>query len=443
MENLCVKLLKLLLQMNLLKKLSHPYSKKTLILLLILLKQMTPKETPFIESSEIAQKTVFSILFSISFAHLLNDLIQSIIPSVYPILKESYQLTFSQIGLITFAFQLTASIFQPFVGYYTDKHPKPFSQIFGMLFSLAGIIVLSYASNFYTIVISVMLIGTGSAIFHPESARISNLASGGKRGLAQSIFQVGGNFGTALGPLLVALIVVPNSQKYLLFFVIAAVIGLAILSKIAIWYKQHLFLRQQKATVFSENHTLTNRQVNKAIIILLIVIFSKFFYTACLSTYYTFFIIEKFHLTVQNAQFHMFIYLIAYALGTIAGGPLGDRFGRKYIIWFSVFGATPFALLLPYANLFYTDVLMVIIGVIISSAFPAIIVYAQELLPKKLGMISGLFYGFAFGMGALGSALLGILADHTSVSYIYQICSYLPLIGIICYFLPNLKKVKV
>lgn len=404
---------------------------------------MTPKETPFIDSSEIAQKTVFSILFSISLAHLINDLIQSIIPSVYPILKESYQLTFSQIGLITFAFQLTASIFQPFVGYYTDKHPKPFSQIYGMLFSLAGIIVLSYASNFYTIVISVMLIGTGSSIFHPESARISNLASGGKRGLAQSIFQVGGNFGTALGPLLVALIVVPNSQKYLLVFVIAAVIALAILSKIAIWYKQHLFLRHQKATVFSENHTLTKRQVNKAITILLIVIFSKFFYTACLSTYYTFFIIEKFHLTVQNAQFHMFIYLIAYALGTIAGGPLGDRFGRKYIIWFSVFGATPFALLLPYANLFYTDVLMVIIGVIISSAFPAIIVYAQELLPKKLGMISGLFYGFAFGMGALGSALLGIIADYTSVSYIYQICSYLPLIGIICYFLPNLKKVKV
>lgn len=426
--------------MNLLKKLSHPYSKKTLILLLILLKQMTTKETPLIDPSEIAQKTVFSILFSISFAHLLNDLIQSIIPSVYPILKESYQLTFSQIGLITFAFQLTASIFQPFVGYYTDKHPKPFSQIYGMLFSLAGIIVLSYASNFYTIVISVMLIGTGSSIFHPESARISNVASGGKRGLAQSIFQVGGNFGTALGPLLVALIVVPNSQKYLLVFVIAAVVAIAILSKIAIWYKQHLLLRHQKATVFSENHTLTNRQVNKAITILLIVIFSKFFYTACLSTYYTFFIIEKFHLTVQNAQFHMFIYLIAYALGTIAGGPLGDRFGRKYIIWFSVFGATPFALLLPYANLFYTDVLMIIIGLIVSSAFPAIIVYAQELLPKKLGMISGLFYGFAFGMGAIGSALLGLLADYTSVSYIYQICSFLPLIGGICYFLPNLKK---
>lgn len=404
---------------------------------------MTTKNTSFIDTSEMAQKTVFSILFSISFAHLLNDLIQSMIPSVYPILKENYDLSFSQIGLITFAFQLTASIFQPFVGYYTDKHPKPFSQIFGMLFSLMGIIVLSYASNFYAIIVAVMLIGTGSSIFHPESARISNLASGGRRGLAQSIFQVGGNFGTALGPLLVALIVVPHSQKYLLFFVIAAVIGLAILSKIAFWYNRHLSLRQQKAKVFSENHSLTPKQVNQAIAILLIVIFSKFFYSACLSTYYTFFIIEKFHLSVQNAQLHMFIYLIAYALGTIAGGPLGDKFGRKYIIWFSVFGATPFALLLPYANLFYTDILMVIIGIIISSAFPAIIVYAQELLPKKLGMISGLFYGFAFGMGALGSALLGILADHTSVAYIYQICSFLPLIGGICYFLPNLKKVNV
>ncbi|GEM55437.1 MFS transporter [Flavobacterium branchiophilum] len=391
-------------------------------------------------NSNTLQKPIFLILFSISFAHLLNDLIQSMIPSVYPILKENYHLSFSQIGLITFAFQLTASIFQPFVGYYTDKYPKPFSQIYGMLFSLTGIIVLAYASHFYSIVIAVMLIGTGSSIFHPESARISNMASGGRRGLAQSIFQVGGNFGTALGPLLVALIVVPNSQKHLLYFVIAAVIGLAILSRIAFWYSKQLALRQQKAKVFSENHQLSSKQVTIAIGILLTVIFSKFFYTACLSTYYTFYVIEKFHLKVQDAQFHMFIYLIAYAIGTISGGPLGDKFGRKYVIWFSVFGVTPFALLLPYANLFYTDILMVIIGLIISSAFPAIIVYAQELLPKKLGMISGLFYGFAFGMGALGSALLGILADKTSVGFVYQICSFLPLIGVICYFLPNLKQ---
>ena len=385
-------------------------------------------------------KTLYSVLFAISFAHLLNDLIQSIIPSVYPILKENYNLSFTQIGLITFAFQFSASILQPFVGYYTDKHPKPFSQIYGMVFSLAGIISLSLADNFYWIIASVCLIGIGSAIFHPESARISNLASGGKRGLAQSIFQVGGNFGTALGPLLVALIVVPHSQKYILWFVIAAVIALGIISKIAFWYRDHLVFRKHKAVPFGSFHDLSKSRVKWSIVILLVVIFSKFFYSASLSTYYTFFLMDKFGLSIRQAQFHMFIYLIAYATGTILGGPLGDRFGRKYIIWFSVFGATPFALLLPYVDLFWTDVLMIIIGIIISSAFPAIIVYAQELIPKKLGMVSGLFYGFAFGMGALGSALLGILADHTSIQYVYHICSMLPIIGVICYFLPNLKK---
>ncbi len=390
--------------------------------------------------TDVLQKTVFSILFSISFAHLLNDLIQAIIPSVYPILKQNYGLTFTQIGLITFAFQFSASILQPFVGYYTDKYPKPFSQVYGMLFSLLGIVCLAFADSFNWIILSVMLIGTGSAIFHPESARISNLASGGKRGLAQSIFQVGGNLGTALAPLLVALIVVPNSQKYILWFVIAAVIGLGIISKIAFWYRDHLILRNNKKSEFINFHSLSKSKVKVAIAVLLILIFSKFFYSASLSTYYTFYVIDRFHLSIQQAQYHMFIYLIAYALGTILGGPLGDKFGRKYIIWFSVFGATPFALLLPYANLFYTDVLMIIIGIIISSAFPAIIVYAQELLPKKLGMVSGLFYGFAFGMGALGSALLGILADHTSIQFVYKICSFLPIIGAICYFLPNLKK---
>lgn len=393
----------------------------------------TSKET-------VVSKTLFSVLFAISFAHLLNDLMQAIIPSVYPILKENYHLSFTQIGMITFAFQFSASILQPFVGYYTDKHPKPFSQIYGMLFSLLGIISLSFADGFYWILISVCLIGTGSAIFHPESARISNLASGGKRGLAQSIFQVGGNFGTALGPLLVALIVVPNSQKYILWFVIAAVIALAIISKIAFWYRDHLIYRTSTTAPFVNLHNLPKSRVQWSIAILLVVIFSKFFYSASLSTYYTFFLMDKFHLSIQQAQYHMFIYLIAFATGTIMGGPLGDKFGRKYIIWFSVFGATPFALLLPYANLFWTDVLMIIIGMIISSAFPAIIVYAQELIPKKLGMISGLFYGFAFGMGALGSALLGILADHTSIQYVYHICSLLPIIGVICYWLPNLKK---
>ncbi|PJE43950.1 MAG: MFS transporter [Flavobacterium sp.] len=394
------------------------------------------------KNKELAQKTVYSILFAISFAHLLNDLIQAIIPSVYPILKEKYNLSFSQIGLITFAFQFSASIFQPLVGYYTDKHPKPFSQIYGMLFSIAGIVSLSFADNFYWILLSVVFIGTGSSIFHPESARISNLASGGKRGLAQSIFQVGGNFGTALGPLLVALIVVPHGQMHILWFIIAAMIGLAIISKIAFWYRDHLVYRKNKVQPFINLHNLPKRKVQVSIAILLIVIFSKFFYSASLSSYYTFYIIDKFHLSIKEAQFHMFIYLIAYAVGTILGGPLGDKIGRKYVIWLSVFGAAPFALLLPYVNLFWTDVLMVVIGIIISSAFPAILVYAQELLPKKLGMVSGLFYGFAFGMGALGSALLGNLADATSIQYVYHVCSFLPLIGIICYFLPNLKSKK-
>ncbi len=399
-------------------------------------------ETSIVDSAEknVLHKTIYSILFSISFAHLLNDLIQAIIPSVYPILKQDYNLSFSQIGLITFAFQLSASLLQPFVGYYTDKYPKPFSQVYGMLFSLMGVVLLSFANTFYWILLAVVLIGIGSSIFHPESARISNMASGGKRGLAQSIFQVGGNFGTALAPLLVALIVVPNSQRYILWFVIAAVLALAIISKIAFWYRDHLVFKKNKPMVFIDFHNLSKSKVKWAIVILLIVIFSKFFYTACLSTYYTFYIMDKFHLSIKQAQFHMFIYLIAYALGTILGGPLGDKIGRKHVIWLSVFGATPFALLLPYVNLFWTDVLMVVIGIIMSSAFPAILVYAQELVPKKLGMISGLFYGFAFGMGALGSALLGRLADHTSIQFVYYICSFLPLIGIICYFLPNLKK---
>ncbi len=388
------------------------------------------------------QKTIYSVLFAISFAHFLNDTIQAIIPSVYPILKQNYHLTFTQIGLITFAFQLTASIFQPFVGFYTDKKPQPFSQVFGMLFSTLGIISLAYANNLPFIIVSVVLIGLGSAIFHPESARISNMASGGKRGLAQSIFQVGGNLGTAIAPLLVAAIVVPHGQQHIVWFLVASTLGLGIIGKIAFWYRQNLINKTNNKNNIPQ-HNLTKKQTNAAIGILLFVIFTKFFYSASLSTYYTFYTIQKFKLSIPQAQFHLFIYLFAYAIGTILGGPLGDKFGRKHIIWFSVFGATPFALLLPYANLFQTDVLMIIIGIIISSAFPAIIVYAQELLPKKIGMVSGLFYGFAFGMGALGSALLGILADQTSIIFVYKICSFLPLFGAICYFLPNLKNKQI
>jgi FSR family fosmidomycin resistance protein-like MFS transporter len=400
------------------------------------------KESQFRSIKNNGNETVYSILILICFAHLINDLIQGIIPSIYPLLRKNYGLSFSQIGLITFAFQFTASILQPCVGYYTDKFPKPHSQVIGMLFTTIGVISLSFANNFYWIVVSSMIIGIGSAIFHPESGRISNLASGGKLGLAQSIFQIGGNLGAAVAPLVVAYIVVPNTQKYILWFLIASTMGLAILTLIANWYKVHLFKNQKNKIIRKSNHQLSKRKIKWAILILLVIIFSKFIYSPSLSTYYTFYLIEKFHLSIQQAQFHMFIYLFAYMLGTILGGPLGDKFGRIYVIWFSVFGAAPFALALPYANLFYADVLMVIIGLIMSSAFPAIIVYAQELLPQKLGMISGLFYGFAFGMAAIGSALLGILADYASIQYVYHVCSFLPIIGAICYFLPNLNKQK-
>jgi len=385
------------------------------------------------------QKTVYPILFSIAFAHLLNDMLQAVIPSVYPILKESYQLSFTQIGLITFAYQMAASILQPFVGLYTDKKPQPYSQIYGMLFTLCGIILLSFAHHFYVIIISVILVGIGSSIFHPEASRISFLASGGKRGLAQSVFQLGGNAGTAIGPLLVALLVVPNDQRYILIFVIVATIALFVLRHIAVWYDSHLALRSKKKVEIILPD-LTQNQIVISVIILLVLIFSKFFYMASMSSYFTFYLIEKFNLSVQDAQFHLFLFLASCAVGTLMGGPMGDKFGRKYVIWFSVLGAAPFALLLPYADLFWTGILSVVIGLIISSAFPAILVYAQELLPKKLGMVSGLFYGFAFGMGGLGSALLGYTADHVGIEKVYQICAFLPLIGIIALFLPNLKK---
>lgn len=390
-------------------------------------------------ATDLAQKTVYPILFSIAFAHLLNDLLQAVIPAAYPILKDSYQLTFTQIGLITFAYQMAASILQPIVGLYTDKKPKPYSQIFGMVFTLAGILLLAYAASFPIIIVSVVLVGIGSSIFHPEASRISFLASGGKRGLAQSIFQLGGNAGTAIGPLLVALIVVPNSQHYIVWFAIVAILALFVLSRIAVWYQNHLMLRAKKKVEIILPD-LSQTKIVLSVSILLVLIFSKFFYMASISSYFTFYLMDRFQLSIQDAQFHLFLFLASCAIGTLIGGPLGDKFGRKYVIWFSVLGAAPFTLLLPYVDLFWTGILSVVIGIIISSAFPAILVYAQELLPKKLGMVSGLFYGFAFGMGGLGSALLGNLADHTSIDYVYHLCAYLPLIGFIALFLPNLKR---
>lgn len=399
-------------------------------------------QTATIDSSALAQKTVYSVLFSIAFAHLLNDLMQSVIPSTYPILKENFNLSFTQIGLITFVFQLTASLLQPFVGFYTDKKPKPYSLVAAMLFTILGLGLLSISTSFWMILTSVALVGVGSSIFHPEASRVAFLGSGGKRGLAQSIFQLGGNAGSAIGPLLVALVVAPYGQSYVIWFVIAGVLGIMILSRIALWYENHMSLRAAKKSGLEETVPLSNRKITISIIVLLLLIFSKFFYMASMSSYFTFYLMSKFSLDIQESQYYLFIFLASVAAGTLIGGPLGDHFGRKYIIWFSILGAAPFTLLLPYANLFWTGVLAVIIGIVIASAFSAILVYAQELKPGKVGMISGLFFGFAFGMGGLGSAILGYIADKTSIEYVYTISSYLPLIGVLAYFLPNIQTKK-
>jgi FSR family fosmidomycin resistance protein-like MFS transporter len=400
-------------------------------------------QTATVDSSALAQKTVYSVLFSIAFAHLLNDLMQSVIPSTYPILKENFNLTFTQIGLITFVFQLTSSLLQPFVGFYTDRKPKPYSLVVAMIFSIAGLALLSVSSSFWMLLVSVAIVGIGSSIFHPEASRVAFLGSGGKRGLAQSIFQLGGNAGSAIGPLLVALVVAPNGQSYVIWFVIAGILGIILLSRIAVWYQNHMILRASKKGILEEEIVhLSDRKITISIIVLLLLIFSKFFYMASMSSYFTFYLISKFGLSVQDSQFYLFLFMASVAAGTLIGGPLGDHFGRKYIIWFSILGAAPFTLLLPYANLFWTGVLAVIIGIIIASAFSAILVFAQELKPGKVGMISGLFFGFAFGMGGLGSAVLGYIADKTSIEYVYIISSYLPLIGVLAYFLPNIQKKK-
>ncbi|TDE06093.1 MFS transporter [Flavobacterium hiemivividum] len=392
------------------------------------------------DNPALVQKTVYSVLFSIAIAHLINDLLQSVIPSVYPILKENFDLSFTQIGLITFVYQLTASILQPFIGFYTDKKPKPYSLTIAMVFTIFGLALLSYSTHFWMILVSVSLVGVGSSIFHPEASRVAFLGSGGRRGLAQSIFQLGGNSGSAIGPLLVAILVAPYGQSNIIWFVLVGVVGMFLLSKIATWYKNHLNLRASKKIADEENRVpFSKKQIKISIGVLLLLIFSKFFYMSSMSSYFTFYLMKRFGLSIQESQFHLFVFLAAVAAGTLIGGPLGDRFGRKYIIWVSILGAAPFTLLLPYANLFWTGILSVIIGVIIASAFSAILVYAQELTPGKVGMISGLFFGFAFGMGGLGSAVLGYLADQTSIEYVYKISSFLPLLGVFTYFLPNVK----
>ena len=389
-----------------------------------------------------SQTTVYPILFTIAFTHFINDLLQSVIPSVYPLLKTEFRLSFSQIGLITFMFQLMASLLQPFIGIYTDRKPLPYSLVIGMAFTLSGLVMLSQASGFSAILIAVSFVGIGSSIFHPESSRVAYLASGGKRGLAQSIFQLGGNAGSAAGPLLVALIVIPFGQSNIIWFTLVALLGIFVLLKIGAWYKAHLVLKANSITT-EIRHTLPRAKVIGAIAVLMLLIFSKFFYLSSMTSYFTFYLIEKFHLSIQQSQMYLFAFLAAVATGTLMGGPLGDRFGRKYIIWFSILGAAPFTLLLPHANLFWTVVLAALIGVIIASAFSAILVYAQELIPGKVGMVSGLFFGFAFGMAGIGSALLGRLADSNGIIYVFQICAFLPLIGIITGFLPNIKQRKV
>ena len=391
-------------------------------------------------AQKIAESTVFTILLNISFCHLLNDTIQSLIPSIYPIVKDSFKLNFAQVGLITLTFQLAASLLQPFVGLYTDKKPQPFSLAIGMSFSLAGLLVLSFAGSFSMLLLAVGMIGIGSSIFHPEASKVAYMAGGNRRGLAQSIFQVGGNAGSSIGPLLAALIIVPYGQSNIVWFSLLALIAIIVLITIGKWYKNNLDKLTRKAIARNEKtgSALSKRTVVMSVAILLVLIFSKYFYLASMTSYYTFYLIDKFHVSVQSSQLYLFIFLFSVAAGTLLGGPLGDKFGRKYVIWFSILGAAPFTLLLPHANLFWTSVLSVFIGVIIASAFSAILVYAQELLPGKVGMVSGLFFGFAFGMGGVGSALLGVLADHTSINYVFQLCAFLPLIGLLTGLLPNI-----
>jgi len=390
-----------------------------------------------------AEQTVFVILFAISFSHLLNDLVQSLMPAIYPIIKTNYHLNFSQIGLITLVFQLSASILQPLVGLYTDKRSHPYSLPIGMCFTLIGLFCLSRAPSYELILVSVMLIGIGSSIFHPESSRVAYLASGGRRGLAQSIFQLGGNAGSALGPFLAALIIVPAGQKSISWFTIAVGLAILILARVGSWYKQKMQNNlAAKKTIRTGHIEFSRKKVVFSMFILLVLIFSKFVYLASMSSYYTFYLIGKFHLSVQHSQYFLGMFLVAVAVGTITGGHLGDKFGRKYIIWISILGAAPFTLLLPYANLFWTGALSVCIGLIISSAFSAILVYGQELIPGKVGLVAGLFFGLAFGMGGLGSAMLGSLADATSINYVFKVCAFLPLIGILTALLPNIESKK-
>ncbi|TGC90898.1 MFS transporter [Salmonella enterica] len=381
-------------------------------------------------------RTSFGILGAISLSHLLNDMIQSLILAIYPLLQAEFSLTFVQIGLITLTFQLASSLLQPVVGYWTDKYPMPWSLPVGMCFTLSGLVLLALAGSVGGVLLAAALVGTGSSVFHPESSRVARMASGGRHGLAQSIFQVGGNFGSSLGPLLAAVIIAPYGKGNVAWFVLAALLAIVVLAQISRWYAaQHRIAKGKPKAIIA--NPLPRNKVVLAVSVLLLLIFSKYFYMASISSYYTFYLMQKFGLSIQNAQLHLFAFLFAVAAGTVIGGPVGDKIGRKYVIWGSILGVAPFTLVLPYATLYWTGILTVIIGFILASAFSAILVYAQELLPGRIGMVSGLFFGFAFGMGGLGAAVLGLIADHTSIYLVYKICAFLPLLGILTIFLPD------
>ncbi len=387
-------------------------------------------------------KPAFGILGSISSAHMVNDMMQSLILAMYPILKGEFSLSFMQIGLITLTYQLTASLLQPLVGLFTDKKPLPYSLPFGMASTLIGLLLLAFAPSFGVVLLAAAFVGVGSSIFHPEASRIARLASGGQHGLAQSVFQVGGNAGTAIGPLLAALVIVPFGQRSVAWFALAALAGIFVLTKVSRWYAEHHIGNAARKKLQEVVAPYPRNVVLGAIAVLVVLIFSKYFYIAGLSSFYTFYLIEKFGLSVQDAQMHLFYFLFASAVGTVLGGPVGDRIGRKPVIWVSILGVAPFALLLPHANLFWTTACTIIIGLVLSSAFSAILVYAQELMPGKIGMVSGLFFGFAFGMGGLGAAVLGVLADRTSIDFVYHAIAYLPLLGVITILLPKSQKKK-
>ena len=387
-----------------------------------------------------AGQTAFAVLAAISFSHLLNDMMQSLLPALYPMLKERYDLSFGQIGIVTFTYQITASILQPLIGRYTDTRPRPYSLSTGMAFTLAGLALLAYARNYPLLLCAAALIGTGSSVFHPESSRVARMASGGRHGLAQSVFQVGGNLGSSVGPLLAAFIVLPYGQSSVVWFSCAALAGMFVLFQVGHWYRRHGLARLAPRSGAQTHSTPSRKHVTVAMVVLLALVFSKYFYLASLTSYYTLYLISRFHVSVQSAQIHLFVFLGSVAAGTLLGGPLGDRFGRKYVIWVSIVGVLPFTLLLPHANLFWTGVLTVPIGIILASAFPAIVVYAQELLPGRTGTVAGLFFGFAFGMGGIGAAVLGQLADSLGINLVYQICAWLPIIGLLAGFLPDVDR---